>query len=61
MSRELVHDLPLARNRVLRQAINLPQFPLHLPHFKVVSIFLCEIFKEGQIQAYLAYWVGPPV
>jgi hypothetical protein len=28
---------------------------------KVVSIFLCELFKEGQIQAYLAHWVGPPV
>ncbi len=28
---------------------------------EVVSIFLCEFFKEGQIQAYLADRVGPPV
>jgi hypothetical protein len=27
----------------------------------VVSIFLCEFIKEGQIQAYFADWVGPPV
>ena len=27
----------------------------------VVSTFLCEFFKEGQIEAYLADRVGPPV